>query len=85
VSGFLDLTPTLRIQIDNPFLSRDYPLQGTVVAVIDTGYDGFLTIPISVYEELELHRLEETKRVLTLADGTILVKRSVRKCKSPTS
>lgn len=75
MSSFLDLTPIVRIKVENPFLSRGYPPQGTVVAVIDTGYEGFVMIPTSVYEELELHRLQETKRILTLANGTTLSSR----------
>jgi clan AA aspartic protease len=70
LSGFLYLTPTVQIVIENPLLRRIYPTHGLVSAVIDTGYQGFLSVPRTVFRELGLNELPIETRSLSLADGS---------------
>jgi clan AA aspartic protease len=71
LSSFLNLTPTARIILENPFSEKRYPGDGSVAVIIDTGYEGFLSVPDSIFHELELDRLEGEKRRIALADGTL--------------
>ena len=43
-----------------------------MVAVIDTGYEGFLAVPTDVFEHLHLHELQQQRRDLVLANGDIV-------------
>ena len=70
--SFLNLTPTLRLTLGNPLLDRTYPGDGFALAVLDTGYEGFLAIPRDVFHELGFEALQTETRVLTLADGSRL-------------
>ncbi len=70
MSSFLDLTPSVPIKIENPFLQKVYPVEGSVSAVIDTGYQGFLSVPNSIFQYLKLNRLATEKRGIALANGT---------------
>jgi clan AA aspartic protease len=72
LSAFLNLTPTVQIVLENPFSGIFYPPDGSVVATIDTGYEGFLTIPMNLFEQLRLHELQESRRTLVLANGEVL-------------
>jgi len=72
MSGLLNLTPTLRIVIENPLLGKSYPATGELVAVVDTGYEGFLAVPREVFTSLSLDELQQEKRTLILANGTAL-------------
>lgn len=69
MSAFLGLTPTVRIRIENSFLGKAYPSVGAAVAVVDTGYEGFLAVPKDVFRRVSLQELQLTKRTLLLADG----------------
>jgi clan AA aspartic protease len=72
LSAFLDLTPTVQIVLENPFSGTLYPPDGSVVATIDSGYEGFLTIPMNLFEQLRLDQLQQTTRTLVLANGEVL-------------
>lgn len=72
MSGLVNLTPTLRVAIRNPLLDKAYPPEGVALAVIDTGYEGFMALPRDVFELLSLHTLQLQKRVLVLANGARL-------------
>jgi len=68
--SFTDETLLVPIELSNPFLDTHYPPDGSVMAVLDTGFTGFLLVPNSVFREL---RLDELKPIVTtgeLADGT---------------
>lgn len=43
-----------------------------MVAVIDTGYEGFLAIPSDIFKHLKLDALQLQSRTLVLANGDIL-------------
>jgi clan AA aspartic protease len=77
LSAFLNLTPTVQIVLENPFSRTRYPPDGSVVATIDSGYEGFLTIPTSLYEQLRLNELQQSTRTLVLANGEILTSKGV--------
>lgn len=70
--SFADETLLVPIKLSNPFLDTQYPPRGSVMAVLDTGFTGFVLVPNSVFREL---RLDELKPILTngqLADGTVI-------------
>lgn len=70
MSSFLDLTPSVQIALENPLLGRTYPYDGSVNAIIDTGYEGFVLVPRLVFQELGLDKLQNERRTLALANGT---------------
>jgi clan AA aspartic protease len=43
-----------------------------VLAVIDTGYEGFLAVPVDVFEQLQLNALQQQTRDLVLGNGAIV-------------
>ena len=49
-----------------------YPPDESAVAVIDTGHEGFLSIPHEIFEKLALEELRIETRTLSLADGSRL-------------
>jgi clan AA aspartic protease len=77
LSAFLNLTPTVQIVLENPFSGTSYPAEGSVVATIDSGYEGFLTIPTNVFEQLRLDELQQSSRTLVLANGKVLTSNGV--------
>jgi clan AA aspartic protease len=62
----------MRIVVWNPLLGRRYPEEGQVIAVVDTGYEGFVALPQDVFTSLAFHELHGEKRRLLLANGTSL-------------
>lgn len=54
MSGLLGLTPTLRVVLRNPLLGKRYPEGGEALAVVDTGYEGFIALPWEVFSALSL-------------------------------
>ncbi|MGC8933332.1 MAG: clan AA aspartic protease [Candidatus Methanodesulfokora sp.] len=60
------------IAVRNPFADRRYLEEGKILAVIDTGYEGFLLIPMDVFDHL-FGKLKAEERVLVLADGREMV------------
>jgi clan AA aspartic protease len=73
---FIGLTPAIELIIRNPFTGRAYPERGSVVAIIDTGYEGFLLIPSDVFDTT-FGELESERRELILADGRKVRSRGV--------
>jgi clan AA aspartic protease len=68
---FVDFTPVIEISIENTLLGKVYPKKGRgVMAVLDTGYSGFLFIPKNLFEKLHLSDLKTTKTEAILADGS---------------
>jgi clan AA aspartic protease len=60
------------VDLRNPFSGATYPLAGDVVAVIDSGYEGFSAVPSDIFKLLMLDELKLQKRSLILANGTTL-------------
>ncbi len=65
----VDRTPVIEIMIENPLLKKTYPKEGAVIAVIDTGYEGFLLIPEDIFNHLGFNQLKTIKRQLILPNG----------------
>jgi len=65
----VDRTPVIEIIIENPLLKKTYPKEGAVVAIIDTGYEGFLLIPEDIFNQLGFNQLKTIKRQLILPNG----------------
>jgi len=42
------------IRIVNPILGREYPENANLLALVDTGFDGFLIIPEDIFSQLGL-------------------------------
>ena len=58
------------LAIESPLTGRRYPERGReVLAVLDTGYTGFVLVPPDVFEDLGLGQLEPVKGVARTADG----------------
>jgi clan AA aspartic protease len=72
LSGLLGLTPVVRLRLENVLLGRSFPTKGFVEGVIDTGYQGFIAIPGSVFTSLSLPKQRTVGRNVQLADGTKL-------------
>ncbi len=62
-------TPVLRLVLRNHFAETTYPPKGKVQAVADTGYDGFLAVPETVFDALGLSSLSSYTRTVVTADG----------------
>ena len=58
------------IKLSNPFLETEYPFDGLVMAVLDTGFTGFLLVPSHVFNSLKLDELRPRVTTGQLADGT---------------
>jgi len=67
--------PFLEISIENPFNGKIYPEDGKVLAVMDTGYEGFLMLPEDVFEFLGFDELDLEERRLLLPNGNFITSR----------
>jgi clan AA aspartic protease len=63
------LVPVVRIRILNLLLKMGYPSEGSLEAVMDTGYGGFLAVPHSIFDSASLGKLMTQSRTVELADG----------------
>ncbi len=69
--------PFLEISIENPFNGKIYPEEGKVLAIVDTGYEGFLMIPEDIFK-FKLLRFDELsleERRLLLPGGNFIISR----------
>jgi len=57
------------VRIINPFLNAHYPRDGVVMAVLDTGFTGFLLIPYQTFRALKFHELKPRVVKGELANG----------------
>lgn len=72
MSGLIGLTPVVRLKLENLLMERSYPEVGYVEGIIDTGYQGFVAVPIDVFTSLSMPSLKTASRRVQLADGTKL-------------
>ena len=59
----------MKVSIENVLTNRTYPDTGHTIAVVDTGYAGFLGVPAEVFERLGFRDLELEKKTMLFADG----------------
>lgn len=52
-------------------MNKTFPVEDKVVAVIDTGFEGFLLVPKDVFEKLSLNQLAVDERRIILANGQL--------------
>ncbi|MHA1210273.1 MAG: hypothetical protein ACTSRF_13775 [Candidatus Freyarchaeota archaeon] len=50
--------PYIEITVYNLERSMRYPSKGTLNAMVDTGFDGYLIVPTNVFHELKLDSFE---------------------------
>jgi clan AA aspartic protease len=62
----------MRIVVLNPLLKKRYPEEGQALAVVDTGYEGFVALPREIFVALSFDKLRLERRRLILANGTVL-------------
>ncbi len=72
----IDTTIFLRIVLENPLLGERYPSEGEVLAVLDTGYEGFLAVPWEVFDALKLGELMVGKGELILPNKQVITTRT---------
>jgi clan AA aspartic protease len=68
--SFTDESLMVPVRITNPFLDAHYPPDGMVMAVLDTGFTGFLLIPFETFRALKLNELKPRLAKGELANGT---------------
>lgn len=61
----------MEIVLENPFAPKRFPAEGGVLAVFDTGYEGFALVPEDIFRELRLHEMELHVRELILPNGSM--------------
>jgi len=57
------------VKIRNLPLGASYPSRGSVQAIVDTGYDGFLLVPRHVFEALSLDEMVTRTMKIEVPDG----------------
>lgn len=65
------------IKLSNPFLDVTYPADGTILAILDTGYEGFVMVPQATFNILRLNELRSRPVTLIVADGRKLLFKEV--------
>ena len=83
---FIDSTPVVEITIENTLLGKTHPARGRgVMAVLDTGYSGFVFVPMKLFKRLHLNDLRVKKAEAALADGSLIeLTRALGSVKFPT-
>ncbi len=59
----------MEVRVRNTLLGESYPKNGGVMAVLDTGYSGFLFLPTKIFQALRFNELEARKSIAWLANG----------------
>ncbi|MBS7287538.1 MAG: clan AA aspartic protease [Candidatus Freyarchaeota archaeon] len=69
---FVGKTPAVEVVLSNPLLSVRLPESGSLLAILDTGYEGFAVVPPEVFVRLKLNELSQTKRNLVTPTGKLV-------------
>jgi clan AA aspartic protease len=70
--SFVGSTPVIQMRLGNTLLDSKYPKNGGLMAVVDTGFSGFLFVPEHLFKELGFDQLKMRKSKGLLADGSEL-------------
>jgi len=62
----------LRVKVCNLPLGTEYPEGGSLEAVVDTGYGGFLAVPRDIFDALNFHKMMTRPRKVEVADGRVV-------------
>jgi clan AA aspartic protease len=62
----------LRVKVCNLPLGIEYPKGGSMEAVVDTGYGGFLAVPRDIFDALNFHKMMTRPRQVEVADGRVV-------------
>jgi len=69
LSGFVGLVPAFRLRLRNIPLKTEYPSNGSVEAIVDTGYEGFLAVPSSIFRAVRLDEIVTRQAMVEVVDG----------------
>ena len=69
--------PLIEVVFENPFMEKRYPQEGSILAVLDTSYEGFALIPENIFRELGLDEFKLLNRELILPNGFNVQSRGV--------
>jgi clan AA aspartic protease len=69
---FLESNPVVPITVVNTLASESRPVERSVLAVVDTGYSGFLLVPERMFRELGFADLKKDSSRAQLANGSIV-------------
>lgn len=68
----IDGVPLIEIRIENPLLSSAFPESGSVLALIDTGFEGFAIVPLEVFRNARFDELKLIERNLLMPDRRVV-------------
>lgn len=69
---FLESSPVVPITVVNTLASASHPAERSVLAVVDTGYSGFLLLPQRMFRELGFADLKKDSSRAQLANGSMV-------------
>jgi clan AA aspartic protease len=69
---FLESSPVIPITVANTLAAPSHPPERSVVAVVDTGYSGFLLLPEAIFEALGFKDLRADPSRARLANGSFV-------------
>jgi clan AA aspartic protease len=67
---FLESSPVIPIMVTNTLAAPFHPPERSVVAVVDTGYSGFLLLPQAIFDALGFDDLRRDSSQARLANGS---------------
>jgi clan AA aspartic protease len=68
----LESTPVIPITVANTLAAPSHPPERSIVAVVDTGYSGFLLLPQAIFDELGFKDLRSNPSRARLANGSFV-------------
>jgi clan AA aspartic protease len=69
---FLESSPAIPITVVNTLASPSEPAERSMLAVVDTGYPGFLLLPGKTFDELGFDALKQDSTRAQLANGSVV-------------
>ncbi len=70
--SFVDSTPVIELKVRNEILDSGHTVTDGLMAVVDTGFSGFLLVPQRLFKDLGFDQLKTRKITVVLADGSRL-------------